>query len=61
MSVIDLKVPRAAAAHSGMIKRVNLHEPHVLQIYSSARRSRSCLTSPRPRRTAELRALRPLS
>jgi hypothetical protein len=38
---------------SGMIKRVNRYEPHVLQIDSSAWRSRSFFTSPGPPRTAD--------
>ena len=42
-------VPRSGRL-SGMIKRVNRHEPHVLQIASSAWCSRSCPTSPGPRR-----------
>lgn len=39
---------------SGIIKRVNRYEPHVMQIDSSAWCSRSCLTSPGPRRTADI-------
>jgi hypothetical protein len=41
---------------SGMIKRVNRYESHVVQIDSSAWCSRSRLTSPGPRRTADTRA-----